>query len=89
MSIIKQIAVYNNNAWTPHDIGANAENVALSSIEGLQADNIQEAIAGLFQMLPSDSEPLSVSQGGTGVSSITNLFIQNRQSNKELADQPL
>lgn len=85
-SIIKQIAVYNNNTWDSYDIGANAENVALSSIEGLQADNIQEAIAGLFQMFPSDSEPLSVSQGGTGVSSITNLKVN---LNSSAAGNPL
>ena len=50
MAIIKQISQYDNGNWSnPYDIGANAENISLNKIEGLDSTDVQSALLELKQ----------------------------------------
>lgn len=61
MSVIKQIQRYGESGWeTPYDIGANASNVTLQSINSsFEATNVQSAISTIVSMVGENNSSIA------------------------------
>lgn len=63
MSVIKQISVYNGSSWEgPHDIGANAENIALSS-QIVGSTVLSTALSNILPTAKLDNNKILITSG--------------------------